>query len=127
MKEQEEIKTLKTFIIWFIGVLFVVGAITWFTNRVQRVATVAIIQYEEFQEISNTCTKLNNDLCRMKEMPDNDKMFEQFTKAQRVNTIQTQLNRWVEDYNAKSKMWNRELWKSKELPYQLTVQQFNCY
>lgn len=127
MTEQDEIKTVKKFIVWFIMVLFVVGIITWFFNRSQRVIQVAIIQYEEFQEISNTCTKLNNDLCRMKEMPDNDKMFEQFTKAQRVNTIQTQLNRWVEDYNAKSKMWNRELWKSKELPYQLTVQQFNCY
>lgn len=124
---EEEIKPIKKFIVWFIIVMFIVGAITWFFNRAQRVAQVAIIQYEEFQEISNTCTKLNNDLCRMKEMPADDKMFEQFSKAQRVNTIQTQLNRWVEDYNAKSKMWNRDLWKSNTLPYQLTVEQFNCY
>jgi len=123
----EDIKEVKKFILWFIGVMFVVGTITWFLTRAQRVATVAIIQYEEFQEIANTCDKLNTDLCRMKELPDSDKMFEQFSKAQRINAIQTQLNRWVEDYNGKSKMWNRTLWKSNSLPYQLSTQQFNCY
>jgi hypothetical protein len=53
-------------------------------------------------------------------------MFEQFYKAQRILAIKTQLNRWVEDYNAKSKMWGRALWKSNALPYQLTTQEFNC-
>jgi hypothetical protein len=62
----------------------------------------------------------------MKDLPDDDVMFEQFSKAQRINTIQTNLNRWVETYNAKSKMWGRSLWKSNELPYQLTNEQFNC-
>jgi hypothetical protein len=62
----------------------------------------------------------------MKSLPENDKMFEQFSKVQRVNTIKTQLNRWVEDYNAKSKMWGRALWKSNQLPYQLTNQEFSC-
>lgn len=123
----EEIGHIKKFIWWYIGVLFIVAAILWFFNRTERIARVAIIQYEEFQEISNTCDKLNTDLCRMKELSPEDKMFEQFSKAQRILAIQTQLNRWVEDYNAKSKMWNRELWKSKSLPYQLTVDQFKCY
>lgn len=86
----------------------------------------AVIVYEEYQEIYNTCVKLNTDLCNMKDLPDDDVMFEQFSKAQRINTIQTNLNRWVETYNAKSKMWGRSLWKSNELPYQLTNQQFNC-
>lgn len=86
----------------------------------------AVQNYEEFQEIYNTCSKLNTDLCNMKDLPENDKMFEQFSKAQRVLAIKTQLNRWVEDYNAKSKMWGRALWKSNELPYQLTNEQFNC-
>ena len=86
----------------------------------------AVQRYEEYQEIYNTCTKLNTDLCNMKALPDNDPMFEQFSKAQRILAIKTQLNRWVEDYNAKSKMWGRALWKSNELPYQLTNEQFSC-
>jgi len=86
----------------------------------------ATLRYEEYQEIYNTCTKLNTDLCNMKAMSENDPMFDQFSKAQRVLTIKTQLNRWIEDYNAKSKMWGRSLWKSKELPYQLTNEQFSC-
>jgi hypothetical protein len=86
----------------------------------------AVIVYEEFQEIYNTCSKLNTDLCNMKALDEKDVMFEQFSKAQRVNTIKTQLNRWVEDYNAKSKMFGRSLWKSNQLPYQLTNEQFSC-
>lgn len=87
----------------------------------------ATIVYEEFQEIYNTCDKLNIDLGNMKELPEDDKMFEQFSKAQRINTIKTQLNKWVQDYNAKSNMWGRSLWKSDKLPYQLDVNQFSNY
>lgn len=86
----------------------------------------AVQNYEQFQEIYNTCSKLNTDLCNMKSLPENDKMFEQFSKAQRINAIKTQLNRWVEDYNAKSLMYGRALWKSNKLPYQLTNQEFSC-
>lgn len=86
----------------------------------------AVQNYEQFQEIYNTCSKLNTDLCNMKSLPENDRMFEQFSKAQRINTIKTQLNRWVEDYNAKSLMFGRALWKSNKLPYQLTNQEFSC-
>lgn len=86
----------------------------------------AVIVYEEFQEVYNTCNKLNTDLCNMIALDEKDVMFEQFSKAQRVNVIKTQLNRWVEYYNAKSKMFGRGLWKSNQLPYQLTNQEFYC-
>ena len=87
----------------------------------------AVIVYEEFQEIYNTCEKLNVDIGNMKSLPEEDKMFEQFSKAQRVNTLKTQLNKWVEIYNSKSKMWGRALWKSDKLPYQLSVNEFSNY
>jgi len=125
--DDKELKDVKKLIVWIIGVMFVVSLIAWGFNRTNRAVETAVIRYEEFQELHNTCKKLNTDLCNMKDMPENDKMFEQFSKAQRINTLKTQLNRWVEDYNAKSKMWNRSLWKSSELPYQLDVNQFNCY
>lgn len=87
----------------------------------------AVINYEQYQEIYTTTKKINTDLCSMRQLPEKDPMFSQFSKAQRINQQKTQLNRWVEEYNAKSKMINRSLWKSSELPYQLSVEQFNCY
>lgn len=87
----------------------------------------ATIVYEDFQEIYNTCNKLNTDLGIIQATPENDKQFDQFSKAQRLNAIKQNLNRWVEDYNAKSKMFGRSLWKSKSLPYQLSVNDFSNY
>ena len=86
----------------------------------------AVQNYEEFQEIYNTCAKINTDICNMKDIPETDPMFSQFSKAQRILALRTNLNRWIEDYNAKSKMWGRSLWKSNSLPYQLSNQEFNC-
>lgn len=117
----------KKLIYWVIAVIMITSGIFWFFGKTTDVADSAIIHYEEFQDLYNTCSKLNTDLCNMKDLPDSDKMFEQFSKAQRLNTIKTNLNRWVEDYNSKSKMWNRSLWKSGKLPYQLNVTDFPCY
>lgn len=124
---KEESIFAKKIIIWFFALLFIISGVTFLCNRTATTVDNGIIHYEEFQELYNTCVKLNTDLCNMKELPETDKMFEQFSKAQRLNTLRTQLNRWVEDYNAKSKMWNRSLWKSNSLPYLLQTNQFNCY
>jgi hypothetical protein len=110
-----------------IAILFLVAFFAWFCNRSVQVVDTGIVRYEEFHEIARTTEKLNTDLCQMRALPDTDKMFEQFSKAQRINAIQAQLNRWIEEYNAKSRMINRSLWKSAELPYQLNTNQFNCY
>ena len=118
---------VKKAILWIVGLAMLIGGIYWFFGRAEKTVDNAFIHYEEFQEIYNTCEKLNMDLCNMKDMPEDDRSFEQFTKAQRINTLKTQLNRWVQDYNAKSQMWNREMWKSDKLPHQLDVNQFNCY
>jgi len=96
-------------------------------SHADTVASNALFNYEEFQEIYNTTQKLNTDLCAVREVPDNDTMFEQFSKSQRVTGLRANLARWVNEYNAKSKMWNRALWKSSSLPYELTVAQFSCY
>lgn len=124
---EKEVKFGKRLLYWFIALMFLISGIVWFLNRGVSAVETGILRYEEFQEINNTCTKLNLDLCNMKDLPETDKMFEQFSKAQRINTLRTQINRWTEEYNAKSKMWNRSLWKSNQLPYQLTTSQFNCY
>jgi|SRR3954463_10082916 len=123
------IKKGKGIIIWVVAFCLLVSA-GLFTCHLMRQATHvddAVIVYEEYQEIYNTCAQLNTDLCNMNAADEKDKMFEQFSKPQRVLAIKTNLNRWVETYNAKSKMWGRSLWKSSSLPYQISVQDFNCY
>ena len=125
----DEIKIFKNLYLWLIVIVVGLSIGGYLFSRASEAAHVkdAVIVYEEYQEIYNTCSKLNTDLCNMKSLPENDVMFEQFSKVQRVNTIKTQLNKWVEDYNAKSKMWGRSLWKSSALPYELNVNDFNCY
>lgn len=120
-------KIVKRVFFFFIAVAIVVSIGSFFCNRAVQTVDNGIIHYEEFTEIYQTCQKLNTDLCNMQATDEHDKMFEQFSKSQRILTIKTQLNRWVEDYNGKSKMWNRSIWKSSTLPYQLTVDQFPCY
>jgi hypothetical protein len=119
----------KRIILWIIGLSLVLSAVLWTCSMAKKATHIddAVIVYEEYQEIYNTCSQLNTDLCNMKDVPETDKMFEQFSKPQRVLAIKTNLNRWVETYNAKSKMWGRQLWKSNKLPYELSVNEFNCY
>lgn len=125
---KDEIKLGKKILIWVILIVFGLSTIGFFVSKAKEATRIetAVQNYEEFQEIYNTCVKLNQDLCNYKDLDENDKMFEQFSKTQRILQIKTQLNRWIEDYNAKSKMWGRSLWKSSSLPYQLTNQEFTC-
>lgn len=124
---QDEIKTGKRLAIWVIGILLALSAVLWLFNRSEAVVKTGLIRYEEFQELYNTCQKINTDLGIVQATPETDRQFEQFTKAQRINQLKMNLNRWVEDYNAKSKVWTRSMWKSSSLPYQLTVNQFSNY
>ena len=98
-----------------------------FTKHVTNSMENAVISYDEYQDIYHTCTKLNTDLGIVQSTPDTDKQFEQFSKAQRINTIKQNLNRWIEEYNAKSKHIDKKWWKSNELPYSLDVNQFSNY
>ena len=125
---KNEISLAKKTIYWIIGLSLLCSTIGFFLTKAKEATHIndAVQNYEQFQEIYNTCVKLNTDLCNYKDLPENDVMFEQFSKAQRILAIKTQLNRWVEDYNAKSKMWGRGLWRSNKLPYQLSIQDFNC-
>ena len=124
----EEKRIIKKVVFWVIGLAIVSSVIGFAWSKTKEATHMddAVQNYEQYQEIWNTCEKLNTDLCNMKDIPETDKMFEQFSKAQRVLAIKTNLNRWVEDYNAKSNMFGRSLWKSSELPYQLTNEQFSC-
>jgi hypothetical protein len=128
MSQNEEVRFIKRIIYWVIGLSIVLSTGGYIVHKMREATRIdtAVQNYEEFQEIYNTCTKLNTDLCNMKDVPEDDPMFDQFSKAQRILTLRTNLNKWIEEYNAKSKMWGRSLWKSSSLPYQLSNQEFNC-
>ena len=111
-------------IVFLFVFLFVVGH---GTKIADKIADDALINYEEFQEIYNTCKKIDSDLGNIRAVPDNDKMFESISKQAMITAKRQQMNRWVEEYNAKSKMWNRSLWKSSKLPYQLSSEEFKNY
>ena len=113
-------------------VLIVLFAIAgWFFTKAANVANQtadnAISSYEEFQEIYNTCEQLNTDLGTIRATPDSDKMFSEFSKGAMVAQKRQLLSRWVNEYNAKSHMWNHSMWKGKNLPYELSVNQFSNY
>lgn len=87
----------------------------------------AVISYDEYQDIYNTCIKLNEDLGIVQATPSEDPQFLQFSKAQRINTIKINLNRWINEYNAKSKHIDKKWWKSSELPHTLSTSDFSNY
>jgi len=87
----------------------------------------AVISYDEYQNIYQTCIQLNNDLGVIKSTPETDPQFLQFSKSQRLNTIKQNLNRWISEYNAKSKHIDKKYWKSSDLPYELYPNQFSNY
>jgi len=96
---------------------------------VDRVANpdAIITNYEQFQELYNTCQKLDADLNTICLTPDGDAMFAQFSKGAMIAAKRQQMTRWVQEYNAKSKMVTRNYWKSGSLPYQLSEENFPHY
>lgn len=128
---RDETRFAKKNLIWIIGLMFILGTIGWVAARASKVAENVIDNappnYEEFQEVYNTCQKINSDLATVRDVPDSDPMFAQFSKAAMIAAKRQQMTRWVEEYNAKSKMWNRAMWKSNALPYQLSISDFSRY
>jgi len=110
--------------IWFSAFMWVINF--WF-NKADEVSRWAIVKYEEYQEIYNTTKKLDTDICNLSSIKEDDKMFAQFSKAQLINEKKTALNRRIEEYNAKSKVRTRSIWKSQTLPYQLETSIYPCY
>jgi hypothetical protein len=128
---RDETRFGKKLLLWIIGLVIVLSVGGWLIARPAKIAEKVIddslVNYEEFQEIYNTCQKINADLATIRAIPDDDKAFSAFSKQQQIAAKKQQMTRWVEEYNAKSKMWNRAMWKSNTLPYQLRAEDFSNY
>lgn len=117
----------KRTLIWIVGFVVVVSVVGFFMSRSVDVVDNGIVHYEEFQEIYNTCQKINTDLATVRAVDEKDRMFDQFSKNAQIAQKRQQMSRWVEEYNGKSRMINRSIWKSSSLPYQLSTDQFSNY
>lgn len=59
---------IKRIVYWVLGLGFLVSGISFLCNRSVQVVDNGILHYEEFQEIYNSCSKINTDLCNMKNL-----------------------------------------------------------
>lgn len=114
-----------TFLLAISGVLM--KSCNIFKKHAYKSMENAVISYDEFQDIYNTCKQIDADLLVIKETPESDKQFEQFSKSQRINALKQNLNRWIGEYNSKTKHIDKGLWKSKELPQTLSTTDFINY
>lgn len=89
----EDVNFIKKSIFLFTLFLMVVSGVLWFFTRSTRIIEDAFIKYEDFQEIYNTCFKINYDLDTIKSFPENDKMFSQFSKSAMIAAKKQQMTR----------------------------------
>lgn len=127
MKKFGIIVTVLLVILVLVVASFGIKSCSIFKNHAYKSMENAVISYDEYQNIYNTCVQINNDLGVIKDTPEDDKQFEQFSKQQRINSLKQNLNRWIGEYNAKSNHIDKSLWKSSELPQQLNTNQFSNY
>jgi hypothetical protein len=106
---------------------FTCNIVSLTTRHVYNSTANAVISYDYFQETYNSCLAVNDNLKVIKELPGDDEQFKQFTKSQRVSSLQQKLNGLIQDYNAKSREIDKNLWKSQSLPYQLHNSDFSNY
>lgn len=84
-----------------------------------------ITSYEEFESMYSTCNQVCDNI-KMLKSADSKDMESGFSKSERILALQNKLNRWIREYNAKSRHISKSLWKSKNLPHQLSIDDFNC-
>ena len=59
---RDEVNFFKKNILWFVLLLATISVGTYLLTRGTQVIETGIISYEQFQEMYNTCQKLNTDL-----------------------------------------------------------------
>lgn len=125
-KDLEEIAIGKKIFLWVILVIMIISGITWFLTRTTQIIDTGLVRYQEFQEIYNTTKQINQNICNLLALKEDDKMFKDFSRSQQELALKSNLNRWIVEYNAKSNLINFIVWKSNELPHTLNVNQYNC-
>lgn len=87
-------------------------------------ATHIISSYEEYEDMYATCEKISQDICVLEKS--NVDATTGFSKSERLLNYENNMNRWINEYNSKSRQKHKNLWKSSDLPYKLNRSDFNC-
>lgn len=131
--EELEIKPWKIVLWCLVGIIalsvlaFTCNIFSIGAGHVEKSMQDAVINYNEYQDMYATCQQINDNLGVLKSTPDDDPQFKDFSKANRINAQKMQLNRWVNEYNAKSQHIDKKWWKSSTLPYRLATSDFCNY
>lgn len=110
----------------FILLFFTVFIIQRSSSKSTRGA-VSDSVYDEFSIMYNICDQINADLVTLEALPDNDPEFIMTSKARRLKLLEKYLTKWVNVYNSKTKLWGKERWHPKSLPFQLDLFQFSFF
>lgn len=124
--EKQVIRKVFKWTLLLIGLSFLVYVISVPLGLFKKVTNPDhIIQsYEEYEEIYSTCNKICDDMSALNSS--NVDNTSGFNKEERALALENQMNRWIREYNAKSREITRNMWKSGDLPYQLSRNNFNC-
>lgn len=117
-----------------IGTVIVIGLIAlFFLGRscgvISKIAepTNIISSYDEFESMYETCNQICDDISVLEQTDAEVYAGETgFSKGERLIALQNKINRWIREYNAKSRHISKSLWKSNKLPHQLSRSDFYC-
>lgn len=114
-----------------VGLLFFVaiagGLITYCSRTGRQVVDNAFINYEAFHDIYNDIKAIDRKICNHNLVSKDDPAYKDISKASQVTGLRSLMERRISEYNSKSSQWNRNVWKSSELPYRLEASNFQCY
>lgn len=124
----DDFKTPTKWWLWAVGMtlltVFIAGTCNFITKPLQVLDRVTdpdhiINSYEEFEEMHSTAISICQQISILEESA--SESVGGFSKEERLIGLKNQLTRWVNEYNAKSKMITRNNWKSSDLPYSITT------
>ena len=126
-KISEEWKYAWKCALFLIAVGLLIGGIAFCSNRSVSVVDNAFINYEAFHDLYNSIKAIDQKICNHIKIPADDKAYKDLSKAAQITGLRNLMEQRISDYNSKSHQWNRSMWKSSELPYQLEASGFHCY
>lgn len=131
-------KTFGTIILVILGlsILFITSRSCGVISKITEPTNI-ITSHDEFESMYETCNQICDDIRVLTQFDDNIKAIDQiskgvyiekpaFSKEERIIALQNKINRWIREYNAKSRHISKSRWKSNSLPQQLSRSDFYC-
>ena len=114
----------------FAGLFILVAVVLGITGKVVGVfdkvtnSTHIISSYEEYEDMYAACEKISQDICVLEKSDVSETAG--FNKSERLLSYENKMNRWINEYNSKSRQIHKNLWKSSDLPHKLIRSDFTC-